>query len=154
MVPSSTASNSIETDKATMEFEAVDEGTMGRLLVSEGTQGVKVNTPIATLLAEGENADSAAAQDAAGTSVPHAAEPLAQPGKGEASRDETGEAPERAPAAARSAVEAVSTPEPDEAPDWPEGTTVKPMPAKPISEIGVSTTRRGPKRSSSPWLIL
>ena len=42
----------IETDKATMEFEAVDEGTVGKLLVAEGTQGVKVNTPIAMLLAE------------------------------------------------------------------------------------------------------
>ena len=44
----------IETDKATMEFEAVDEGTLGRILVPEGTEGVKVNAPIAVLLAEGE----------------------------------------------------------------------------------------------------
>ncbi|WP_417205020.1 pyruvate dehydrogenase complex dihydrolipoamide acetyltransferase [Antarctobacter sp.] len=46
----------IETDKATMEFEAVDEGTMGRILVAEGTAEVKVNTPIAVLLEEGESA--------------------------------------------------------------------------------------------------
>ena len=46
----------IETDKATMEFEAVDEGTVGRIMVAEGTEGVKVNTPIAVLLAEGEDA--------------------------------------------------------------------------------------------------
>ena len=46
----------IETDKATMEVEAVDEGKVGKLLVSEGTEGVKVNTPIATLLADGESA--------------------------------------------------------------------------------------------------
>ena len=46
----------IETDKATMEFEAVDEGTVGKLLVAEGTAGVKVNTPIAILTAEGETA--------------------------------------------------------------------------------------------------
>ncbi|MYF89641.1 MAG: biotin/lipoyl-binding protein, partial [Boseongicola sp. SB0676_bin_33] len=45
----------IETDKATMEFEAVDEGTMGRILVTEGTESVKVNSPIAVLLAEGES---------------------------------------------------------------------------------------------------
>jgi len=51
----------IETDKATMEFEAVDEGRIGRLLVSEGTEGVKVNQPIATLLAEGEKAPATAA---------------------------------------------------------------------------------------------
>ena len=47
----------IETDKATMEFEAVDEGTIGKILVSEGSEGVKVNTPIAVLLEEGESAD-------------------------------------------------------------------------------------------------
>ena len=44
----------IETDKATMEVEAVDEGKVSKLLISEGTEGVKVNTPIAVLLAEGE----------------------------------------------------------------------------------------------------
>src|SRR5689334_16858781 len=44
----------IETDKATMEFEAVDEGRIGKILVAEGTEGVKVNQPIATLLVEGE----------------------------------------------------------------------------------------------------
>jgi len=47
----------IETDKATMEVEAVDEGTIGKIFVAEGTEGVKVNTPIAALLAEGESAD-------------------------------------------------------------------------------------------------
>jgi pyruvate dehydrogenase E2 component (dihydrolipoamide acetyltransferase) len=46
----------IETDKATMEFEAVDEGTIGKLLVAEGTDGVTVNTPIALLLDDGESA--------------------------------------------------------------------------------------------------
>ena len=50
----------IETDKATMEFEAVDEGIVGRLLVAEGTAGVKVNTPIAVIVEEGEAADAAA----------------------------------------------------------------------------------------------
>src|ERR1700761_5739734 len=49
----------IETDKATMEFEAVDEGTIGKILVAAGTEGVKVNAPIATLIGEGENADAA-----------------------------------------------------------------------------------------------
>ena len=43
----------IETDKATMEFEAVDEGIVGKILVAEGTAGVKVNTPIAVLVEEG-----------------------------------------------------------------------------------------------------
>jgi pyruvate dehydrogenase E1 component beta subunit len=44
----------IETDKATMEVEAVDEGILGKILISEGTQGVAVNTPIAVLVEEGE----------------------------------------------------------------------------------------------------
>ncbi|MTJ03586.1 MAG: pyruvate dehydrogenase complex dihydrolipoamide acetyltransferase [Sediminimonas qiaohouensis] len=47
----------IETDKATMEFEAVDEGTIGKILIEAGSEGVKVNTPIAVLLEEGESAD-------------------------------------------------------------------------------------------------
>lgn len=46
----------IETDKATMEFEAVEEGVVGKLLVPAGTEGVKVNTPIAVMLADGESA--------------------------------------------------------------------------------------------------
>ncbi len=59
----------IETDKATMEVEAVDEGTLGKILVAEGTEGVPVNTPIALLLAEGEDA---AALDQATTAKPQA----------------------------------------------------------------------------------
>ncbi len=51
----------IETDKATMEFEAVDEGVMGALLVAEGTAGVKVNAPIAVLLEDGDAADASPA---------------------------------------------------------------------------------------------
>ena len=50
----------IETDKATMEVEAVDEGTLGKILVPEGTEGVKVNTPIAVILGEGESATAPA----------------------------------------------------------------------------------------------
>ncbi len=55
----------IETDKATMEFEAVDEGTIGKILVAEGTDNVKVGTVIATLNAEGEEASTAAPAPAA-----------------------------------------------------------------------------------------
>lgn len=55
----------IETDKATMEFEAVDEGTVGRILVAEGASGVKVNTPIMVLVEAGESADAAPAPVAA-----------------------------------------------------------------------------------------
>jgi pyruvate dehydrogenase E2 component (dihydrolipoamide acetyltransferase) len=69
----------IETDKATMEFEAVDEGTVGRILVAEGTAGVKVNTPIAILVEEGESASAAPATAAApaAAAVPAAAPPVA-----------------------------------------------------------------------------
>ncbi len=64
----------IETDKATMEFEAVDEGTVGKLLVAEGTGGVKVNTPIAVLVEDGESvADAAPAPAAAPVAAPAAA---------------------------------------------------------------------------------
>ncbi len=55
----------IETDKATMEVEAVDEGTLGKILVAEGTENVKVNTPIALLLSEGEDAGAMNASGAA-----------------------------------------------------------------------------------------
>ena len=53
-VKSGTVLAEIETDKATMEFEAVDEGKIGKILVPEGSEGVKVNAPIAVLLGEGE----------------------------------------------------------------------------------------------------
>ena len=57
-VKSGTILAEIETDKATMEFEAVDEGKIGKILVPEGSEGVKVNAPIAVLLEEGESADA------------------------------------------------------------------------------------------------
>ena len=65
----------IETDKATMEFEAVDEGTIGKLLIAEGTAGVKVNTPIAMLLEDGDAADAKPA--AAVVAAPVVAAPVA-----------------------------------------------------------------------------
>src|SRR5580765_8418683 len=60
----------IETDKATMEFEAIDEGRIGKILVPEGAEGVKVNAPIAVLLGEGEDAPKASTPAAA--SIPDA----------------------------------------------------------------------------------
>ena len=53
----------IETDKATMEVEAVDEGTLASILVAEGTDNVKVNTPIAVLAGDGEDATKASARE-------------------------------------------------------------------------------------------
>ena len=66
----------IETDKATMEFEAVDEGTIGKIVVPEGTEGVKVGTVIAMIDGEGEaaSAEPAATPVAAPAAVPRAAE--------------------------------------------------------------------------------
>src|ERR1700754_1400012 len=64
----------IETDKATMEVEAVDEGTLGKILVAEGTADVAVNTPIAMILSEGEDASAASAPAAKPASQPKAAE--------------------------------------------------------------------------------
>ncbi|MCR8723641.1 pyruvate dehydrogenase complex E1 component subunit beta [Frigidibacter sp. ROC022] len=97
----------IETDKATMEFEAVDEGIVGKLLVAEGTEGVKVNAPIAVLVEEGE-----AVPDAAPAKAPAPAAPAA-------------EAPAPAPVAAQASAPA--TPQADTSPDWPAGTEMKTM---------------------------
>ncbi len=64
----------IETDKATMEFEAVDEGTLGKILIPEGTENVKVNTPIALMFGEGENAaDVTVAKPAPAAAAPQLA---------------------------------------------------------------------------------
>src|ERR1700757_974922 len=67
----------IETDKATMEVEAVDEGTLGKILVPEGTNDVAVNTPIAMILADGEDA-SALKGGAKSASAAAAAQPAVQ----------------------------------------------------------------------------
>ena len=84
----------IETDKATMEFEAVDEGTIAKITVAEGTDGVKVGTVIAILAEEGEDAGSVAA--------PKAEAPKAEP-KPEAPKAEEKPAPAPNPAPAPAA---------------------------------------------------
>jgi pyruvate dehydrogenase E1 component beta subunit len=71
----------IETDKATMEFEAVDEGRIGKILVPEGSEGVKVNAPIAVLLDEGEDASAAAAPAPKKAAAPQAAPKSTPPGE-------------------------------------------------------------------------
>ncbi|WP_106744073.1 pyruvate dehydrogenase complex dihydrolipoamide acetyltransferase [Yoonia maritima] len=72
----------IETDKATMEFEAVDEGVMGKILIAEGTEGVKVNDVIAILLEDGESADDISATPAATPAAQPAATEEAAPAGG------------------------------------------------------------------------
>jgi pyruvate dehydrogenase E1 component beta subunit len=96
----------IETDKATMEFEAVDEGTLGAILVPAGTEGVKVNTAIATLLAEGE--------------APGAAQVAAAPIAAPAGAAQVSAAP--APVAAAPVATVVA-----QSPDWAPGTAMKTM---------------------------
>ena len=110
----------IETDKATMEVEAVDEGTLGKILVAEGTEGVPVNTPIALLLAEGEDAS---ALDQASTARPKAEE--------ERSSERAEQQPEAVPQATgkgNGSVSAISSgprldlmPSPAQEPEVPEG---------------------------------
>jgi pyruvate dehydrogenase E2 component (dihydrolipoamide acetyltransferase) len=69
----------IETDKATMEVEAVDEGVLGRILVADGTEGVKVNEPIAILVEEGEAIPAAPPTPKPTTAAPPAPAPAARP---------------------------------------------------------------------------
>ncbi|MGA3138977.1 MAG: pyruvate dehydrogenase complex E1 component subunit beta [Xanthobacteraceae bacterium] len=114
----------IETDKATMEVEAVDEGTLGKILIPEGTNDVAVNTPIATILGEGE--DPSALKDAKPS---QAAAPASEPGRQEkaaesappAGQDQaTKKADAPAPAKTGTVKPAQAQVMPD--PDVPEGT--------------------------------
>ncbi len=117
----------IETDKATMEVEAVDEGVLGKILVPEGSEGVKVNTPIAVLLQDGESAAAIGSGNAAPSSGPPghplpggekseaAAQAPSSPRRGEGgSQSEPGEGAFKAPAEPK-AVAATD-------PDIPAGT--------------------------------
>jgi pyruvate dehydrogenase E1 component beta subunit len=108
----------IETDKATMEVEASDEGTLGKILVPEGTQDVAVNTPIAVILADGESASaikvSGAAPQAKAADVP-------PPAKAETKSEIKTEAPAAPAAPAAPHVQAPSDP------DIPEGTEMVTM---------------------------
>ncbi len=106
----------IETDKATMEVEAVDEGTLGKILVAAGTEGVKVNTPIAVLLGDGESADAVAqAKPAAPPKPPEAKAEAAQPRADKA--DAAAPPAQKAPAAPAAPVR-----QPAADPDIPAGT--------------------------------
>src|SRR4051812_18488304 len=107
----------IETDKAAMEVEATDEGTLGKILIPEGTADVAVNTPIATILADGESASdlgkaaTPSKQEKAAESAPPAAEAKSAP------------APKDDSAAAPAAPKTVAEPDPE----VPEGTEMVTM---------------------------
>ncbi|QQR35011.1 pyruvate dehydrogenase complex E1 component subunit beta [Devosia oryziradicis] len=120
----------IETDKATMEVESVDEGVVKELLVAEGTEGVKVNTPIALVLAEGETASTA---------------PVAQtaPEPSEAPVVAAEKAAEAAPSAA--AVPAAPKFEAQSDPDLPEGVEMVEMTVRQaLNEAMAEELRRDP----------
>jgi pyruvate dehydrogenase E1 component beta subunit len=104
----------IETDKATMEVEAADEGTLGKILVPEGTADVAVNTPIAVILGEGE--DKSALKDVKPTQQQKAAESAAP-----AKAAQTPAPPKSAPASEAHSVHVASDP------DIPEGTEMVTM---------------------------
>ncbi|NDV51901.1 MULTISPECIES: pyruvate dehydrogenase complex dihydrolipoamide acetyltransferase [unclassified Salipiger] len=89
----------IETDKATMEFEAVDEGTIGKILIEEGSEGVKVNTPIAVLLEEGESADDIDSGSSDGASAKSEEKPAEAKSEAPAPKDEDTKAAAATPAA-------------------------------------------------------
>jgi pyruvate dehydrogenase E1 component beta subunit len=101
----------IETDKATMEVEATDEGTLGQILVPEGTQDVAVNTPIATIFSEGEDASSA-----------KPAKPERQAKAAESAPPAAEQKEAKAPAQAKSAVATPPQPKALPEPDVPAGT--------------------------------
>jgi pyruvate dehydrogenase E2 component (dihydrolipoamide acetyltransferase) len=86
----------IETDKATMEFEAVDDGRLGKILVPEGAQGIKVNQPIAVLLGEGEDVDSIAKSPEPPSEPTAAPPPEAPPPAPERAPPQLQPAPQRA----------------------------------------------------------
>jgi pyruvate dehydrogenase E1 component beta subunit len=108
----------IETDKATMEVEASDEGTLGKILIAEGTQDVAVNTPIAVIYAEGEDASSAKAEKPAAAKA-EAAPPAKADAKSETKSEAKSEKKTEAPAAPVTEVAAD--------PDIPEGTEMVTM---------------------------
>ena len=116
----------IETDKATMEVEAIDEGTLGQILVPEGTEDVAVNTPIAMILAEGEDAatlksGNGAARKADGGEQAEGQKQAESAPSAEAKKPaEKAEA--KAPAVAKSAVAEPPKPEAVPEPSVPEGT--------------------------------
>ncbi len=124
----------IETDKATMEVEAIDDGTMGKLLVPEGTEHIPVNKPIALLLADGEDADA------------DAAESLSSPHRGEGEKDAPSDYPQRGEGEeATSDPFAAKEPAPDfgetepEVEEAPAGPQIAPEEPTPEAEIPPGT---------------
>ena len=137
----------IETDKATMEVEATDEGTLGQILVPEGTADVAVNTPIAVILSEGE--DSAALNNFHAVAQPAQQQPAQQQKGAESAPPAATDAPAaqeaRAPAKPASAVASPPQPEAVPEPDVPEGTEMVTMTMREaLRDAMVEEMRRDP----------
>jgi pyruvate dehydrogenase E1 component beta subunit len=123
----------IETDKATMEVEAVDEGRLAKILVAEGTEGVAVNTPIARLLGEDESADAASA-----------AMEEATPVKSVAQHHEKGSDKPAEPTMPAPNVITASEPLREAEPEW-TGKTVKQTVREALRDAMAEEMRRDPK---------
>jgi len=124
----------IETDKATMEVEATDEGTLGQILVPEGTADVAVNTPIAVILGEGEDAGALNNFHAEAPTQPAQQQPAQQQKGAESAPPAAPSGPDGSPAEAaqtpaepQSAVAAPPQPAAEPEPDVPEGTEMVTM---------------------------
>jgi pyruvate dehydrogenase E2 component (dihydrolipoamide acetyltransferase) len=120
----------IETDKATMEFEAVDEGKIAKILVPEGSEGVKVGAPIAILAGEGEDASKAAAKASPSPPAGEGKPSAAGQGEGAAPKPDkpVGTTPPKAPVETPPASSAPAAPSPQPSPARGEGERVKASP--------------------------
>ncbi len=132
----------IETDKATMAVEAVDEGTLAKILIADGTENVAVNTLIGLIAADGEDVSAAASGSAKAAPAPQAAEKPAEPAK-----------------AAELMMWSIACMAKLKVMNStigfrPVSAAPTPMPAKPCSVIGVSMTRRAPNSCSRPCVTL
>jgi len=127
----------IETDKATMEVEAVDEGTVAKLVVPAGTEGVKVNAVIAILAAEGE--DAGAAAKGGDAPAPKAEAPKAEPAKPEAAKTEPAKA-EPAKTQAEPAKSAPAAAQPASSDTSGERTFASPLARRIAREAGVDVS--------------
>ena len=133
----------IETDKATMEFEAVDEGTIAKIVVPDGTDGVKVGDVIAVMAGEGEDASATASAPAAPAQPAEAKAPVEQPSdqKTETHSDVT---PHQLETAARDLVAAVA--DTVDEPEMPEGTEMVRMTVREALRDAMAEEMRSDKR--------
>ncbi|HTW33549.1 MAG TPA: pyruvate dehydrogenase complex dihydrolipoamide acetyltransferase, partial [Rhizomicrobium sp.] len=120
----------IETDKATMEFEAVDEGKIGKILVPEGTEGVKVNQPIAVLLGEGEKPGN-------GSDIPATMQSIKEAVKAEAKPAAKAEVPKPAAPKPAEAKSEAPKPPPQQRPSAEQRVFASPLAKRLAAQAGI-----------------